>query len=58
MAKKTFIPTLLLILHRACVYIVRWNDQLRRYLTPEQEILMDAVYTACKAFTDAVDNHA
>lgn len=55
MAKKTFIPTLVLILHRVCTYIVRWNTQLRRYLTPEQEALLDAVYLACQAFTNSID---
>lgn len=56
MARKTFIPTLIATLHRVCVYIVRYRDTIAQFLTPAQLVLLDAVYTACRAFTDAVEH--
>ena len=55
MGSRTYIPKLLMLLHIVCTYIVRWRPQLNVTLTPKQEALLDAVYTACQAFTTAVE---
>lgn len=56
MARKTFIPTLIYMLHRVCRYIVRYRDTIITHLPEGGAALLDAVYVACLAFTDAVEH--
>lgn len=52
---RTYIGKLLALLHALCVYIVRYRATLNKFLTPDQEVLLDAVVLACEAFTAAVE---
>jgi len=54
MAVKSFIPTLIHLLKRVCRYLAKHRDVIVLYLTADQIVLLDAVQTACNAFTDAV----
>lgn len=47
---KTFIPTLLFILHRLCRYMTRYDSQLRKNIPTAALPAYDAVRTACDAF--------
>lgn len=51
---KTFIPTLLAILHRLCTYIIRYQRQLAVYMSPEQEDLLNAVLDACEDLVNSL----
>lgn len=55
MATKTFIPTLIRIVWRLCLYITRYGKTIKLSLTPEQGLLFDALHTACQAFLENVD---
>lgn len=53
---KTYIPTLVYMLRRVCVYISRYGDVLRRYLTPEQQGYLDIIMETCTALTASIDD--
>jgi len=53
---RTYLPTLVRILHSACVYIVRYRNQLIAHLPSNGAALLDAIVTACEAFI-AVAEH-
>ena len=52
---KTYIPRLVYLLELACKYVGRWQFKLEHYLTDEQQLLLDAVVTACQAFVTSVE---
>ena len=54
MARRTYIPTLVALLHRACVYVARYQAILNTFLTPTQQGYLAAVVTACNTFTNSV----
>jgi hypothetical protein len=54
MARKTYIPTLLALLHRTCVYITRYNNIIIEFLPVGAAPLLEAVFIACQAFVEFV----
>lgn len=59
MAKKTYIPFLVALLRRACVYITKYKTVLVRYLPEGGEAALDAIVLACDVFMALVpDNTA
>lgn len=56
MASRTYLPTLVRILHKACVYIVRYRAVLLVNLPANGAALLDAIVIACEAFI-AVAEH-
>lgn len=56
MAKKTFLPTLVKLLHRACVYIVRYRAVMLTNLPENGAALLDAIVVACEAFIAVADH--
>lgn len=59
MAKKLYYPTLVRILHKVCVYIVRYRAQLEEALTDafgaSAVTALNAVVVACETFTSIVE---
>lgn len=54
MAIKTFIPTLVKIVHAVCFYTAKYDSQIRQHL-PEGAIApYNALRSACAVFTEAV----
>ena len=47
---KTYLPTLIALVHRLHVYIAKHEVTIRKYLTPEQQELLSAVAKACQDF--------
>jgi len=59
MAGKTFLPTLVHMLHMMCVYIARYRKVIISYLPEGGEAKLDAIVTACEIFMAIVpDNTA
>lgn len=56
MAKKTYLPTLVTILHRACVYIARYRAQMIAAAPEGFEAAVDALVTACEVVIALVDH--
>lgn len=54
MAAKTFVPQIVKILHRACNYIAKHHAKLAAVLSGPQLSALDAVVSACNAFTGLV----
>jgi hypothetical protein len=56
---KTFIPTLVHILHEACVYIARYKSTLVKFLPEGGDAALEGIVTACEIFMALVpDNTA
>lgn len=55
MAGRTYIPQIVRILGTVCRYIQRYSSQLSAHLTAPQYALLQAVLSACVAFTDSLD---
>lgn len=59
MARKTYVPTLVRILHMVCAYITRYKVAIIAGLTALEVVQaqqkVEAVLLACQALTDAVD---
>jgi len=59
MAKRVYYPTLVRILHKVCVYIVRYRMQLEEALMENfgagAITALNAVVAACEAFTSIVE---
>lgn len=55
MAAKTYLPTLVRMLRRLCVYIVRWGPQLRANLTPTGRDLLDTIMATCEALIEDIN---
>lgn len=56
MAKKTFIPSLVFLLRKACVYIARYRTTLLIYLPEGGEAALNGVLAACEIFIDLTDH--
>jgi hypothetical protein len=59
MASRLYYPTLVRILHKVCLYIVRYRTQLESALTDAfgegAVTALNAVVVACEAFTAIVE---
>lgn len=53
--RKTYIPTLVSLLHRVCRYIVRYRPIIDQFLDAQGKTLLNAVVAACEAFTAYVE---
>lgn len=54
---KTFVPTLLTIVHKLCVYISRYRMTIRENLPDEQaKDGFDVLADACTAFLDLMED--
>jgi hypothetical protein len=51
---RTYIPTLIRIMHRTCQYMKRWETPIRSNLTEGQNTLFTAVLVACEALDVAL----
>ena len=51
MAKKTYLPKLVALLHTICRYIVRYRPTIDQFLDAQGKTLLNAVVAACEAFT-------
>lgn len=58
MARKTYVPTLVWLLHRVCVYIARYRSVIVEYLPEGGSAALDAVLLACEAFMALVPDHS
>lgn len=59
MASKSYLPTLVFILRRACKYISKYRDTMIDFLPTGGQAALDAVVLACEAFIILVpDEHA
>lgn len=52
---RTFLPTLLLIVQRLCVYTARYDRQIRDNLDPAWIPAYNALQVACAAFVALVE---
>lgn len=52
---RTYLPTLVRILHAVCVYIARYREKIVGNLPPDSEPLVDAVIIACNALMDVIN---
>jgi len=50
MSFKTYIPTLVMILHKTCVYIARYRAIIVTFLPEGGEAKLNAIVVACEAF--------
>jgi len=50
MASKTFIPTLVLLLHKVCTYIVKYRETITRFLPEGGDAALSGIVTACEVF--------
>ncbi len=50
MAKKSFVPQLVRMLNRACLYIQKHQSTMNPYLTTAQQAALQSVVSACQAF--------
>lgn len=57
MAVKTYIPTLVHILHRCCVYIARYRAVIVTFLPEGGDAKLDAIIAACEAFMAIVPDN-
>lgn len=57
MATKTYLPTLLAILNKFCIYCARWNATIRRNLPEEALPAYDALLLACDVFLAIMSEH-
>lgn len=59
MASKTYVPTLMLWLHKICVYIARYRNTLVSFLddfgVTDGAAKIDALVAACEALTEQYD---
>lgn len=51
---RSYLPSLIKILHKACTYIVRYRLVLNTFLDETQRGYLDAVVVACETFTASV----
>lgn len=59
MARKTYIPFLVNLLRRVCVYITKYKSTLVTFLPEGGEAALDAIVLACDVFMALVpDNTA
>ena len=59
MAAKTFIPALVSLLHKVCVYIARYRPIIETFLPEGGGAKLNAIVVACEAFMTIVpDNSA
>lgn len=52
---KTFLPTLVAIVQKLCVYMARYDRQLRDAIDPEWIPAFNALQLACSAFMAVVE---
>lgn len=55
MATRTYLPTLQAVARQLCLYITRYNLQIREALPSDKHALLDAVMVACEALTLALE---
>jgi hypothetical protein len=55
MAERTFIPTLVEIVRRLCIYITRYSKQLRDNMPSDWLPAFEALELACHAFLAIAD---
>lgn len=51
---KTYVPTLIRLVHALCMYITRYQDRIRSNLAGDALAAFDALSAACTAFVIAV----
>lgn len=57
MASKTYIPALVFILHKACVYIARYQHTLEEFLPEGGKAALDGIVLACDVFMALVPDN-
>lgn len=57
MASRTYLPTLLVILHTLCQYIVTHRDRILNVIGVEHTTKLDAITLACAAFEAVARPH-
>lgn len=53
-AVRTYVRGLVTIVHTLCVYIVRYDNTIRKYLPPEALAAYNTLRDACEGFLEAV----
>jgi hypothetical protein len=51
---KTYIPTLVRILRRVCIYITKYRQTIEEYTPTGGKAALDGIMTACEVFLDLV----
>lgn len=57
MAGRTYLPTIVHLLHKLCVYIARYRMAIIQYLPEGGEAKLDAIVLACEAFMAIVPDN-
>lgn len=52
---RSYLPTLVRVLHRTCTYIIRYRETILENLPEGSEAALDLVVTACTALTDLIE---
>lgn len=55
MGQRIFVPTLIEIARRLCIYMTRYNDTLVDNITTLQLVSYEQLRAACNAFLNAMD---
>lgn len=58
MARRTFLPTLVALLRRVCVYITRYRAQMIAVAPEGFETAINAVVAACEVVIDLVPHES
>jgi hypothetical protein len=58
MRSKTYLPGLIRWTRKLCVYITRWQVQIRKHLTGNQLVAFEALVAACNALLAVVPEEA
>jgi hypothetical protein len=57
MSAKTYIPTLVAILHTVCQYIVKYKMTIVKFLPEGGDAALDGIVTACDIFMALVPDN-
>lgn len=57
MAARTFIPALVHLLHKVCVYIARYRMVIETFLPEDGAAKLNAIIAACEAFMAIVPDN-
>ena len=55
---KTFLPSLVHLLHKLCMYIARYRAVIVTFLPEGGEVKLDAIVSACEAFMAIVPDNS
>jgi hypothetical protein len=54
---RTYLPTLVALVRRICIYTARYEDTIRANLAGAALVAFEALVSACSGFLAATDDH-